>query len=105
MNKDIRDGALLLAKGLKAEAHNFKDKLMAELDENHDGRIEFDEVKNEVVREAKAGMAKLNELASDEELPAKVKAEVDEAIAKIKPMVEAAKKEASEAVSEENKED
>ena len=94
MNKDIRDGALLLAKGLKAEAADFKEKLMAELDENHDGRIEFEEVKNEVIREAKAGMTKLNEIASDEELPAKVKAEVDEAIAKIKPMLEAVKEEA-----------
>lgn len=94
MNKDIRDGALLLAKGLKAEAAAFKEKLMAEFDENHDGKIEFEEVKNEVIREAKAGMTKLNEIASDEELPAKVKAEVDEAIAKIKPMLEAVKEEA-----------
>lgn len=94
MNSDIKNGAKQFVKGLKAEARDFTAKVASKLDEDKDGKIEFDDLKKQVVGEAKDGIDKLKALAADENLSQSAKDEINKAISKIKPMVEAAKMDA-----------
>ena len=91
MNSDIKDGAKQIVKGLKAEARDFTTKVANKLDEDKDGKIEFADLKKQVVGEAKEGIDKLKALAADENLSQNAKDEINKAISKIKPMVDAAK--------------
>ena len=91
MNSDIKDGAKQIVKGLKAEARDFTTKVANKLDEDKDGKIEFADLKKQIVGEAKEGIDKLKALAADENLSQNAKDEINKAISKIKPMVDAAK--------------
>ena len=91
MNSDIKNGAKQFVKGLKAEARDFTTKVASKLDEDKDGKIEFDDLKKQVVGEAKEGIDKLKALAADDNLSQNAKDEINKAISKIKPMIDAAK--------------
>ena len=94
MNSDIKNGARQLVKGLRTEARDISLKIASKFDEDGNGKIDFLEMKKEVVGNAKDGVDKLKAVVQDEELPQKAKEEINKAIDKIKPMVEAAKMDA-----------
>ena len=94
MNSDIKDGAKQLVKGLKAEAKDVTTKIVRKFDDDGDGKIAFAEIKKEIVGDAKDGVDRLKALAANEDIPQKTKEEINKAIDKIKPMVEAAKMDA-----------
>ena len=94
MNSDIKDGAKQLVKGLKAEAKDVTTKIVRKFDDDGDGKIKFAEIKKEIVGDAKDGVDRLKALAANEDIPQKTKEEINKAIDKIKPMVEAAKMDA-----------
>lgn len=94
MNSDIKDGAKQLVKGLKAEAKDVTTKIIRKFDDDGDGKIAFAEIKKEIVGDAKDGVDRLKALATNEDIPQKTKEEINKAIDKIKPMVEAAKMDA-----------
>jgi hypothetical protein len=91
MNSDIKNGAKQFVKGLKAEARDFTAKVASKLDEDKDGKIEFDDLKKQVTDNAKEGVDKLKAIMNDDQLPEKTKEEIGKAIDKIKPMLEARK--------------
>lgn len=91
MNRDITDGAQQLMRGLKTEAKGITSKIVSKFDANNDGKVDFAELKKEIVGEARDGVDKLKALTADEELSQKTKDEINKAIDKIKPMIEAAK--------------
>lgn len=94
MNSDIKNGAKQLVKGLKAEAKSVTTKIVSKFDDDGDGKIKFAEIKKEIVGDAKDGVDRLKALAANEDIPQKTKEEINKAIDKIKPMVEAAKMDA-----------
>ena len=94
MNSDIKEGAKQLVKGLKAEAKDVTTKIVRKFDDDGDGKIAFAEIKKEIVGDAKDGVDRLKALAANEDIPQKTKEEINKAIDKIKPMVEAAKMDA-----------
>jgi hypothetical protein len=87
MNNDIKNGASQLAKGLKAEAIEFKgkaletfDKVKNNFDKNNDGKVEFKEAGESAAEEAKKALDKVAKLFEDDSVPAKTKAELKSAV-------------------------
>lgn len=111
MNDDIKKGAAQMAAGIKAEAKDFAEEAKEKLekfkdkfDKDADGKIEFQELSDNVVDETKKSLDKLAKMFKDDNLSDKAKSELNEAFEdfrnKIQPALDAAKKEVAEKAEE-----